>query len=378
MAERNNIVIIGGGLAGLTSAIHLCRAGLQVTLIEKHTYPGHKVCGEYISNEVLPYLRWLGADPAILEPAQLSRVVLSVAGGRTITSPLPLGGFGVSRYTLDHFLMQHAAAAGCRILQDTVTDIRFSGNEFAITTARHGMLQAEMTIGAYGKRAALDTRLQRGFLQQRSPWLAVKGHYEGDFPEQLVALHNFSGGYCGVSRIENKKVNICYLVSYDSFRRSKNLQAHREEVLYRNPHLRRIFENCRPLFPQPMTISQIAFGPKQPVDADVLMTGDTAGMIHPLCGNGMAMAIDSARIAAELLTAYFKEHKYNRQQLETAYTAAWNKAFKSRMQMGSLLNGLFLKEKLSAATMRALTVFPALLPAIIRRTHGKAANTYTS
>ena len=51
-----NVVIVGGGLAGLTSALHLTQSGLGVTLIEKNPYPRHKVCGEYISNEVLPYL----------------------------------------------------------------------------------------------------------------------------------------------------------------------------------------------------------------------------------------------------------------------------------------------------------------------------------
>ena len=56
MNNRREVLILGGGLAGLTSAIHLLKLGLQVTVIEKNNYPKHKVCGEYISNEVLPYL----------------------------------------------------------------------------------------------------------------------------------------------------------------------------------------------------------------------------------------------------------------------------------------------------------------------------------
>ncbi|HNU89628.1 MAG TPA: FAD-dependent oxidoreductase, partial [Ferruginibacter sp.] len=53
-SSTTDITIIGGGLAGLVSAIHLSKAGLAVTLIEKNEYPKHKVCGEYVSNEVLP------------------------------------------------------------------------------------------------------------------------------------------------------------------------------------------------------------------------------------------------------------------------------------------------------------------------------------
>ena len=52
-----DVLIIGGGLAGLCNAIHLSKFGTKVLLIEKNEYPKHKVCGEYISNEVLPYLQ---------------------------------------------------------------------------------------------------------------------------------------------------------------------------------------------------------------------------------------------------------------------------------------------------------------------------------
>ena len=52
-----NIVIIGGGLAGLISSIQLIRAGISCTVIEKKSYPLHRVCGEYISNEALKFLK---------------------------------------------------------------------------------------------------------------------------------------------------------------------------------------------------------------------------------------------------------------------------------------------------------------------------------
>ena len=56
------IVILGGSLAGLTAAIHLSKLGHQITVVEKNEYPKHKVCGEYISNEVVEYFNWLGLD----------------------------------------------------------------------------------------------------------------------------------------------------------------------------------------------------------------------------------------------------------------------------------------------------------------------------
>jgi flavin-dependent dehydrogenase len=369
-----DVIIAGGGLAGLTSAIHLSRAGLHVTVVEKHPYPRHKVCGEYISNEVLPYLQWLGADPAVLQPAQINRVSISAVTGKMVETILPMGGFGISRYTLDQFLMQQAINNGCELLEDTVTDILFEDNSFNVSTAENGALKARFVLGAYGKRAILDQQLKRSFLQERSPWLAVKGHYKGHFPDGLVALHNFSGGYCGVSKVENDIINICYLVNYNTFKQYKNIDTHRQQVLHRNKHLKQVFENSEPIFERPLTISQVSFATKEKVDQHILMTGDTAGLIHPLCGNGMAMAIHSAKIASEEILQFFATNSPSRNTLENNYIKNWNNAFGKRIAAGKLLSALFRKHRLSTAIMKGLVLFPVLLPVIIRQTHGKELN----
>lgn len=368
MQPLRDVVIVGGGLAGLTSAIHLSRAGLHVTVVEKNQYPGHKVCGEYVSNEVLPYLQWLGADPAVLQPARINRVCISAVSGKMVETSLPIGGFGVSRYALDHFLMQQALNNGCEILEDTVTDILFEDNTFTVRTTDHGVLAARFVLGAYGKRAALDLQLGRSYLKKRSPWLAIKGHYSGTFPDGLVALHNFRGGYCGVSKVEHDIINICYLVNYDTFKQFKNIDTHREEVLYHNKHLKQVFENSQPLFERPLTISQVSFAEKEKVSQHILMTGDTAGLIHPLCGNGMAMAIHSAKLASEQILNYSEG---NRAILESSYAKIWKREFGKRIWAGKLLSTLFRKDRLSGAVMKGLVMVPALLPAIIRQTHGR-------
>jgi flavin-dependent dehydrogenase len=98
MEKEKAILIVGGGLAGLTAAIHLSKIGLKVILIEKNEFPKHKVCGEYISNEVLSYLNWLDIDCEDLRPTHLTKFQFSFLDGKTLESDLPLGGFGVSRY----------------------------------------------------------------------------------------------------------------------------------------------------------------------------------------------------------------------------------------------------------------------------------------
>jgi menaquinone-9 beta-reductase len=369
-----DIIIIGGGLAGLVSAIHLSKAGLQVTLIEKNEYPKHKVCGEYISNEVLPYLQWLDADPMLTGAKKITRFQLSTTHGKITETKLPLGGFGVSRFTLDNFLLQKAIQNNCSIIQDTVLDVHFENDIFNVVTKEETTLSAKVVIGAFGKRSNLDIKLDRDFIKNKSPFVGVKTHMQGNFPDNLVALHNFEGGYCGISQVENGNMNVCYLANYKSFQQYKNIDAFNKTVLYKNSHLKNIFENSTPVFEQPLTISQVSFSDKTTVQDHILMCGDAAGMIHPLCGNGMAMAIHSAKIAAELVTDYFSKKIKTRQELEAAYNVLWNKQFKKRITTGRMLQSFFGKDNLARAIMYGLTHVPGLLPAIIKQTHGKPLN----
>ena len=371
MKANPEVIIIGGGLAGLTSAIHLSKFGLNVTLIEKNEYPKHKVCGEYISNEVLPYLQWLDLEIFDLKPSHISKMEFSTASGQSVSGDLPLGGFGISRYELDNYLYQKAMENGCQIIQDSVIDIQFLGNEFHVITADGLELRSKIVLGAFGKRSNLDLKLNRDFIQKNSPWLAVKAHYSGDFPDDLVGLHNFKGGYCGVSKVENNKINICYLADYETFKQYRNIEEFQSIVVSKNAHLKAIFENCTILFEKPLTISQISFEKKEAVVNHILMIGDTAGLIHPLCGNGMAMAIHSAKIVSELILEFFNNKIGSRKELEEIYTRQWNTNFKSRLATGRFLSKILRKEILAAFFMQLLAIFPSLLPLIIKKTHGK-------
>jgi menaquinone-9 beta-reductase len=369
--KNSEVLILGGGLAGLTAGIHLSKRNIPVTIIEKNSFPKHKVCGEYISNEVLPYLQSLGLNIASLKPTNITKLQFTTQNGKTINAKLPLGGFGISRYLLDEFLYQKAVENGCEIIQETVETIDFEDDEFTITTSENTVLKSKIVIGAFGKRSNLDQKLNRNFIQQKSPWLGVKAHYTGDFPKNLVGLHNFKGGYCGVSKVENDTINICYLADYKTFKQYKNIEEYQQKVVSQNPHLKTIFENSELLFEKPITISQISFEKKQAVENNILMIGDTAGLIHPLCGNGMAMAIHSAKIASELVEKFYKNEIHTRTELENKYTQEWNFNFKNRLKVGRTIANLLQKNKLSQFLMQLLIIFPFVLSLIIKKTHGK-------
>ncbi|QDA60503.1 NAD(P)/FAD-dependent oxidoreductase [Hymenobacter jejuensis] len=369
-----DVIVIGGGLGGLTAALDLCGRGHHVTVIERRSYPFHKVCGEYVSNEVLPYLRRLGVDPAPLGPANISRFLLSSPAGRTLTVPLDLGGFGVSRYTLDQFLYKQAVARGVEFYQQaTVTQVAFdeSANLHDVSLADGRTLRARVVLGAYGKRTNLDRQLQRTFFTQRSPYLGVKYHLRLDFPRDLIALHNFADGYAGISAIEDGKYCFCYLTTRQNLKQHGTIGQMEQHVLAQNPHLARIFREAEFLYDQPEVINEISFAPKQCVEQHVLMCGDAAGLITPLCGNGMAMAIHGAQLASNQIHAFLTGHT-DRATLESGYHATWQAHFGQRLRVGRAVQHLFGQPLLSEMVVSGLRYLPGAVRALMQRTHGTA------
>lgn len=371
MKQKNSfeVIVIGGGLAGLTTALHLSQNGVEVCLIEKNCYPKHKVCGEYVSNEVLPYLNALEIDPYQYGAKKIELFQITDKKGRPIKTTLPLGGFGISRYAFDNILYT-SIKDSVHVVFDSVVDINFNKELFTIQTQKGKSYYAPIAVGSYGKRSNLDTFLKRKFIQKKSPWLAVKNHFEYKFPDDTVALHNFEGGYCGLSKTEENVVNACYLTTFKSFKKTKNIEDFQNHELSKNPHLKAFFQKATPIFNKPLTISQVSFDRKKPIEKHIFMLGDSAGLIHPLCGNGMAMAIMSAKLFSE---SYLKmrENNTSRSQLEQEYSTNWNNAFASRLHTGRYIQKALLHPIAAKIGFSIGRIFPATLTALISQTHGK-------
>lgn len=365
------VIVVGGGLAGLTSALHLSKKGLTVLLLEKHEYPKHKVCGEYISNEVLPYLKALGFNPFDYGAKKMVDFTVSTPGSRSISAKLPSGGFSISRYCIDWELSKKAKQQGAKILHVSVTDIQFKNDQFEVFTSDNKQYTADLVIGSFGKRSNLDVKMNRDFIQNPSPFLGVKAHYKGNLPDDAVGLHNFKGGYCGISKVETDLVNVCYIADYKAFKQYKNIADFQKKVLSQNKYLKVVFDNYELAFEKPLTISQVSFSAKQPVENHILMCGDSAGMIHPLAGNGMSMAIRGAQMASEQILKYKSGQLKSRAALENEYTKIWNKEFSARLNSGHLIARVFRLGLFSELIMMFLKTFPFIFPHIIKRTHGK-------
>ncbi len=368
-SEVYDLIIIGGGLAGLSCAVHLSQKRLKILLIERHSFPHHRVCGEYVSVEVLPYLKNLGVDPMAQGAVSITDLQLTTPGGKTTKHKLPLGGFGLSRYKLDNLIFKRAGET-TTMLTDTATSIDPMEDHYEVATKSGKIFRSLFVAAAYGKRSLLDKNMDRKFISKRTGWMAVKAHYHYDHPENLVSLHNFEGGYCGVSRVEDEIVNACCLTTVNSFGKSKSIEDFQRTTMSKNPYLKEFFQSAQPRFDTPLTISQISFEKKSAVENGIFMLGDSAGLIHPLCGNGMAMALHSANIFSNLFLEYFKGTQTNRELLEQLYRKQWHSTFSGRLKTAGWIQKILMNNLASNVALEIAGIVPALVPVVIRKTHG--------
>ena len=360
-----DIIIIGGGLAGLISALRLGRQGIPVIVIEKYTYPRHKVCGEYISMEVHDFLSRENMLPSVSYP-YINKLLISSVKGSSSISELDPGGFGISRFFLENHLFQLGTQAGVNFVFDEVTSV----NNDNVLLKSGAELRSDIIIAAYGKRSKLDRELNRNYITHRSPYAGVKFHakLENHDPE-LIALHNFDGGYCGICNVEDGTTNICYLVERDKIKSAGSIDRLEEKVLFRNPFLKDAFEQADRKFEKPLVINEISFATKTPVEGKIAMIGDAAGMITPLCGNGMSIAIHSAKGISDLI---IRDPQIKAVDLCVAYSKFWSKTFKNRLQWGrAVQKTLFGRPWASSMAVAIAKRMPQVTTGIISLTHGE-------
>ncbi|RYZ49799.1 MAG: NAD(P)/FAD-dependent oxidoreductase [Chitinophagaceae bacterium] len=375
MQTDYDIAIVGGGLAGLAASIQLKRLGYSVILFEKDSFPHHKVCGEYVSLESKDFLMALGLPVNELHLPIIDTLLLTAPNGKVLTTKLPLGGMGISRYLLDSSLASIAQQAGVVVSEKTkIDDVKSIDNYFSIVVSNK-QITAKICCGAFGKRSNLDIKWNRDFVHRQNNrlnnYVGVKYHVRTNWKENVIGLHNFKNGYCGISKIEDDKYCLCYMTRAENLKASGNSITQMEEkVLYQNPHLKTIFQQSEILQHFPVTISQISFSQKEKVERNMLMLGDAAGMITPLCGNGMSIALHTSKIAAELIHL-FMQGKLSTDDLLKHYQQHWQQNFASRLKTGRILQSFFGSNSLSNLLVSMFVIFPSLAKPLIRLTHGK-------
>jgi flavin-dependent dehydrogenase len=308
-----DVAIIGGGPAGSTLAALLAAKGVSVAVYDRDTFPRDKLCGEFLSYDALPILDALGVLAAI-DTAEAPRINrCRVIGARTYEFDLPHAARGVSRMVLDDLLLRTAARNGAIVREGvTVTSIScgaglrpasLSRPEAGRRPAPHVLhVEARVIVGAWGRWGRFDQQLERAFVRDRSHRnFGFKRHFTGPAADS-IDLYSFDRGYLGVNAVEGGITNICGLVH------ASRLSGHKgrwdsfvETIRGEEPTLEDLFSRYTPAQEQYLSSEPVIFRARSAVEEGVFMVGDASGVIDPLTGNGMAMAIQSALLAAPII-----------------------------------------------------------------------------
>jgi flavin-dependent dehydrogenase len=276
-------------------------------------------------------------------------------------------------------MIDQARAAGVQVQEGsrvaTVSGSLLGG--FYLTVQSNGAwreVEAQTVIGAQGKRSRLDAALGRQFIARPQPFVALKAHFWGPAIPGRIELHAFPGGYCGLSEIEGDRRNLCLLVSQAVFQRRRQgagdpVSNFIEWMGTQDSSLGEWLTQAERIHPW-IAIAQVPFSPKPPLEQDVLMAGDAAGLIVPLAGDGIAMALESGQLASDCLLRYLAG-EWTEEDVRNQYPALWRARFGKRMRWARSLQPLLMSPTVTPLIIRILLLLPALGNALIVNTRGR-------
>lgn len=304
---QDEVIVIGGGVAGCAAAIALSRKGRSVTLIEREPTPRHKVCGEFLSGEALVDLQSLGIDVAALGAVPIDYVRLAAAR-RAAEAPLPFPAASLTRKALDTALIAEAIASGVRVERGRSVHAlsRAANRRWQATLDDGAVFEAPTVFLATGKHDL------RGHPRPKDPqrWVAFKMYFRLT-PAQTAELARVSelmlypGGYGGIQPVEGAIANLCWVVQQRYLARAgnrwQNLLAQMQQDC---PHLQMRLAGAEPLLGKPIAVTHIPYGHMRRTTEDGLYCiGDQAAVIPSFTGDGISIALHTARCAAAAFLA---------------------------------------------------------------------------
>ncbi len=387
MRTRFDAVIIGAGPAGSSAAILLARAGWLVALIEKQLFPRRKVCGECIAASNLPLLDALGigaAFEAIAGP-ELRKVAL-MHGDSQVVADLPPAaherfhwGRALGRETLDTLLLEQARSAGADVLQpwsvQAITGVigDWHCRIRAVDSNTELLLSAPVMIAAHGSWESLPTaRPQRRLARNASDLFAFKANFRNaSLAEGLLPVLMFEGGYGGMVVADAGLTTVACCVRRDRLDATRReMSGVRAGDVIEALLLRECGGVRTALQAAARTGPWLAAGPLDPGirlrdDDDLLRIGNAAGEAHPIIGEGMSMALQSAwLLCANLLGTDRRSGPADgawQRDVGRSYAAQWRREFSPRLRLAAAFAHVAMQPACAASLAAVCSVWPGLL-----------------
>jgi flavin-dependent dehydrogenase len=296
-------LVIGGGLAGTMAAIELARAGRDVTLVERERGAHHKVCGEFLSAEAVAYLERAGVSPVALEAAPI-RTVRLCAGRRTAEAELPFPALSLSRYVLDEAMLRTAAECGCDVIRGACVErLARNGGEFIARLGDGSDIHAQAAVLATGKHDLRGWQREGGkqsnLVGFKMHWRLAQAQTRG--LREGTELFLFRGGYGGILLVEREVANLCFVVQRRMLRRLGGFKQVLDSAAAQIPHLKNRLSCAEPLWERPLAISPIPYGRLGSANDGLWRVGDQFAVIPSFTGDGMAIALHSGALAAQMI-----------------------------------------------------------------------------
>ena len=338
-AKVYDVIVVGGGPAGTSAAVHLAMRGARVALVERERFPRAKLCGEFISPECFAHFARLGVWEEMKEAggARVSETIFFAQSGRRVIVPSAWFGaqsagggqacaLGLSRAEMDQRLLQRARALGVEVWEEAqVAGLLFAdegqravGGVCVERRGAESQLRAAVTIDATGRQRALARRIEgagkndgahemygakartRAAAPKRMPLVAFKAHLENAGGGRGVCeIYFYRGGYGGLSEVENGFSNLCFIVAAEDVRaHASDPERAMREIVMSNARATETLRGAR-VSSEWLAVALESFGRRELVPCEGLLTaGDAASFIDPFTGSGMLMALESGELAA--------------------------------------------------------------------------------
>jgi flavin-dependent dehydrogenase len=307
-------LVVGGGPSGAAAAILLARAGRTVTLLERESGPHDKVCGEFISHEAAAYLSHLGVDLDALGAAPIRHARLADGRGQTRIA-LPFAAFSLSRRRLDEALLTLAEDAGVDLRRGVrARTLGAQADGWSANLGEAGTIRAGAAFLAVGKHDLKGWKRPPGL---QGDLIGFKMHLrlapaEATALDGHVELTLFPGGYAGLEPIEDGLANLCLLARRRALPQGQAWPALLELMRGACPLLDRRLDGAQALWPRPLAIAAIPYGHVQRSADGLWRLGDQAAVIPSFAGDGLAIALHSAHLAAAAYLAGQRAEAYQR------------------------------------------------------------------